>query len=62
MRLVRRFIICSPSKVVFYRNILHLEMAEQHDARATLNLARNIVHKLQDVLNVNDAIEILDDS
>lgn len=37
-------------------------MAEQHDARATLNLARNIVHKLQDVLNVNDAIETHDDS
>ena len=29
-------------------------MAEQHDAKATLNLARNIVRKLQDIMHSGD--------
>lgn len=29
-------------------------MAEQHDIKATLNLARNIVTKLQDIIQPND--------
>ena len=31
-----------------------LEMAEHHDAQATLNLARNIVRKLQDIMHPGD--------
>lgn len=30
-------------------------MAEQHDVKATLNLARNIVTKLQDIIQPHDA-------
>ena len=32
-------------------------MAEQHDVKATLNLARNIVAKLQDIINPQDNFE-----
>lgn len=32
------------------------EMAEQHDAQATLNLARNIVQKLQDIMHPGDPV------
>lgn len=32
-------------------------MAEQHDIKATLNLARNIVAKLQDIINPQDNYE-----
>ena len=32
-------------------------MAEQHDVKATLNLARNIVTKLQDIINPYDHFE-----
>ena len=32
------------------------EMAEQHDAQATLNLARNIVQKLQDIMHQGDPL------
>ena len=34
--------------------VLILEMAERHDAKAVLNLARNIVHKLQEVMHPID--------
>lgn len=32
-------------------------MAEQHDVKATLNLARNIIAKLQDIINPQDSFE-----
>jgi len=36
---------------------LFLEMAEQHDVKATLGLARNIVNKLQDVIYPIEQVE-----
>ena len=35
-------------------SVLLAEMAERHDAKAVLNLARNIVRKLQEIMHPSD--------